>query len=209
MNASNRLGTWHEALRMAGLCLLVAGPSCASQIRTGDPALTSQAQPLRIESIEIQTQGQVQALATGASLRVEQDFALKLRIDRPLHLYVVLDHADQRHELLHPAPATVGIPTGVGSLRLPAVGDWFFLPKVLAGDRLCLIASSEPQNNFSCGEPEPPGPPGRGEDQPPPPPAAPKEAKPAPTVSRPPPPDDTGRERGKARWVLPLPLSTP
>lgn len=203
--ASAQWALWH----IATLFLPVAGTSCTSQNRVVDPAPSAQAQPLRVESIEVQTQGQVQALAAGASIHAEQDFALKLRLDHPLHLYVVLEHADQSRALLHPAPAALGstVPASIGSLRIPAIGDWFFLPKVLAGDRLCLIASLDPQSNFSCGEPSTKAHPGRGEDQPPPPPA--REVKAPAEPKRPPPPDDTDGDRGKTRWVLPLPLSTP
>lgn len=205
MNAIKGASVPSILLRTAGLCLLSVGMGCAPKNRAGAPTPSAQAQPVRVESIEVQTQGQVQALAAGTAIRADQDFAVKLRLDQPVHLYVVVEHADQRRELLHPAPGALGVPTGVGNLRLPAAGDWFFLPKVLAGDRLCVIASLDPQNNFSCGEPASKGPPGRGEDQPPPP----REAKAPAEPKRPPPPDDTSRDRGKGRWVLPLPLSMP
>lgn len=210
MNAKNTMSALRLQLRKAGLCLLFIGASCASQGRAGDAAVATHAAPVRVESIELQAQGQVQALAAGASISAQQDFALKLRLDQPLHLYVVVEHADQRRDLLHPAPAALGVLSSVGSLRLPAVGNWFTLPNVLAGDRLCVIASVDPQNDFSCGELDKKGPPGRGEDQPPPPPPPPlpREAKAPAEPKRPPPPDDTDRERGKSRWVLPLPLST-
>jgi hypothetical protein len=209
MNAKNRLSALWNRLCSAELCLLLIGTSCASQGRFGDPAVAPHAAPVRVESIEVQTQGQVQALAAGASIRAQQDFALKLRLDQPLYLYVVIEHADQRRDLLRSTHAAAGLPSGAGSLRVPAAGDWFFLPTVLAGDRLCLIAGVDPQNNFSCAALAEKSAPGRGEDQPPPPPPPPREAKAPDAPKRPPPPDDTDRDRGKTRWVLPLPLSTP
>lgn len=207
MNAPMNVGIAWSWFGTAGLCLMLVGTGCAQQNRASDPLPSAQTLPVQVESVELQGH----PLATGESIRAEQDFALKLRMDRPLFLYVVLEHADRRRELLHRATAAVGsgTPTGVGRLRLPGIGDWFFLPKVLTGDRLCVIASLRSQTDFSCDESAVDGLLGRGEDQPPPPPPPPREAKASAEPKRPPPPDDLGPERGKARWVLPLPLSTP
>lgn len=195
-------------LLFLGLCALLAG--CAKQPLARDASAPGSRIPVRIDAIAITVEGQTRNLAAEGLLQAQQDFALSLSLDVPLHLYLVLEHADKRRELLHPsrsAPATLA---AAGNVRLPGPNDTFYLPRVEAGDLLCLIAGVEPQSDLSCVPAEAKRVPGRGEDQPPPPPPPRREAKSGSTAKRPPPPDDMDGNRGRGgRWVIRLPLSTP
>ena len=189
-----------------GLCALLSAAGCSAKPATRDASAPRSPQPVRIDAIR--AQGQVKNLAVEGSLQAQQDFALSLSLDVPLHLYLVFEHADQRRELLHPSPSAPATLAAAGSLQLPGPNDTFYLPKVEAGDRLCLIAGVEPQSDLSCVASEAKRAPGRGEDQPPPPPPPP-EVKSGSTAKPPPPPDDIDRDRGRGRrWMIRLPLST-
>lgn len=209
MNANHRMfaSTAQTTGRLAlGLCALLSAVGCSTQAVTRDASSPRSAIPVRIDAIR--AQGQAQNLALTGSLQAQQDFALSLSLDVPLHLYLVFEHADQRRELLHPSPSAPATLAAAGSLQLPGQNDTFYLPKVEAGDHLCLIAGVEPQSDLSCVASETKRAPGRGEDQPPPPP--PREVKSGSTAKRPPPPDDKDPDRGRGgRWVIRLPLSTP
>lgn len=192
-------------LRLLAILVLAAGVGCNTHSSHQVPVSARKLAPIRLLGLDVQEPGGVRTLFQDESLRAHQDFAIRIATKEPSYLYVVLDHADSRHALLHPRPGAPPALTAVGTLQLPAPGDWFYLENTEAGDRLCLVISEVPLSLLSCTADASRRRPDRGEDTPPPP-RTQKVALPPPP---PPPPDDTDDKRGHRRWVLELPLATP
>lgn len=187
------------------LFLLQTMAGCAPHIkgvRESQPG--SATFPVRVAAIEVQEGKTVRKLERSEPIQAGQDFALQIELLEPLYLYVVLEHADQSRTLLLPSGGQSLAVTGAGAVRVPGQGESFIVGKLLAGDRLCLVASGStlPPTHVTCslsarGQ-------DRGEDQPPPP-SKEREAKKPP----PPPPRDGDGSRTGGRWVILLPLATP
>ena len=162
--------------------------------------------PVRVAAIEVQEGKTLRKLESNEPIQAGQDFALQLDLTEPLYLYVVLEHADQSRTLLLPSAGLSVAVTGAGAVRVPQQGDSFIVDKLLAGDRLCLVASGSTltPSLVSCSLSAHSEGQDRGEDQPPPP-SKEREAKKPP----PPPPADSDGSRTGGRWVIFLPLATP
>ena len=161
----------------------------------------------RIDSIQILTEAAPRRLAVGEAVQVNQRFVMTAVLPKPLHVYLLHDSHQRAPQLHYPAPQAVGTPSPAGTLLLPGPGDWFRIPAVSAGDRLCLIVSETPLSRLSCEDDEPSGVPKRGDDTPPPPPL--QKSKTVSVTKHPPPKPivDNDTARGPKQWVLPIPLA--
>lgn len=191
------------AYRLSLYFLLTVAASVRDAAPVAKPTKTAPA-PLRLERLDVKTQAGVKSVTGKQQLQAQQDFAVRLTNEKPLYLYVLLEHADAPRAVFYPGPDSKLVPVA-GPIRLPQkIDDWFFADKVEPGDRLCLIGSERPIGQPSCKDSAIPPEKGRGEDSPP----SPAQRRAGSPPPPPPPPDDTDPSRGgRKQWVILLPLT--